>query len=228
MKSFIRLNVIAEGQTEEHFVKDTLAGHLSNFNVDTRVRCVLTSKDKYKNYRGGLISYQKAKLDICTWLKSDPNEDARFTTMFDLYALPDDFPGNAESRKANDPYIRVSIIEKAMKEDIDDRRFIPYIQLHEFETFLFVSPDMLKVEYFNHEKSIARLNKIRSEFDNNAELINDGDKTAPSKRIIQLIPEYSGSKVNVGAAVAGMIGIDTLRTNCRHFNDWLKTLESHL
>lgn len=104
MSSFIRLNITAEGQTEERFVKQTLSGYLGQFNISTDVRNVLTSKDKNKCYRGGLISYVKAKKDILTWLKEDNNSEARFTTMFDLYALPEDFPKYNESKKITDAY----------------------------------------------------------------------------------------------------------------------------
>ena len=107
MSKFTRLNVTAEGQTEEHFIKQTLSNHLGQFNISTDVRCVLTSKDKTKCYRGGLINYQKAKTDILTWIKEDNNSDVRFTTMFDLYALRTDFPKFEESQKIADPYKRV-------------------------------------------------------------------------------------------------------------------------
>lgn len=42
--------------------------------------------------------------------------------MFDYYALPNDFPGWAESLRIADKYSRIEHLEKAMKEDIKDRR----------------------------------------------------------------------------------------------------------
>ena len=53
--------------------------------------------------------------------------------MIDLYALPDDFPGTEAFKGEQDPYRRVEGMEQALAEDIDDPRFMPYIQLHEFE-----------------------------------------------------------------------------------------------
>jgi hypothetical protein len=150
LSSFIRLNITAEGQTEERFVKETLSPHFGRFNISADVRCVLTSKDKHKKYRGGMISYKKAKFDIVTWLHSDKHNEARFTTMFDLYALPEDFPGYVEAIKLANPYKKVEYIEQALKADIGDWRFIPYIQLHEFESLLFARPIELELEYFNH------------------------------------------------------------------------------
>ncbi len=113
--SFIRLNITAEGQTEEQFVKQVLSSHLGAFNIATDVRRVLTSKDKRKSYRGGLISYAKAKKDIETWLREDAHPEARFTTMFDLYALPKDFPKYEEAQKIKDPYEKVRFLEEAIR-----------------------------------------------------------------------------------------------------------------
>lgn len=225
MKKFTRLNVTAEGQTEERFVKDTLSPYLGNYNVSTDVRCVLTSKDKKKCYRGGLISYAKAKSDILMWLKEDNNSEARFTTMFDLYALPNDFPKFEESKKIINAYDRVVFLETAFAQDIKDHRFVPYIQLHEFESLILSKPEELEIEYFEHSKEITKLKQLVVE-KGNPELINDSPETAPSKRIIKLIPEYECNKVSVGASIVGLIGIDFLKGSCKHFNDWITKLEN--
>ena len=189
--SFIRLNITAEGQTEERFIKDTLANHLGNFNISTDVRRVLTSKDKRKSYRGGLLSYTKARNDIKTWLKEDNHSETRFTTMFDLYALPEDFPDFTAAIKIVSPYEKVDFLERAMEKDIDDYRFIPYIQLHEFEALVLSNPKNLEYEYMEHEQAIERLIGILEEHGGNPELINDKKETAPSKRLIKAIPEYN-------------------------------------
>ncbi len=148
-----------------------------------------------------------------------------FTTMFDLYALPNDFPGYNDAKGVNDPYEKINILEQSFSEDIGDQRFIPYIQLHEFETLLFSDLSMLEIEYFDHDKEISKLEKMLESFSNNPELINENVDTAPSKRIIKLIPEYKGNKVNVGATIASMIGIEHLKNTCRHFNEWVLKLE---
>ena len=222
MSDFIRLNIISEGQTEEYFVKRVLAPYLANFNIFTYVRSVLTGKDKKKSYRGGLINYQKAKNDILMWIKEDDHPEVRFTTMFDLYALPTDFPKYSEAIKINNPYEKVEFLEKAFKDDINHYRFSPYFQLHEFEALIFANPEPLKYEYFDYEKEIGELIKIGNEY-KNPELINDDPQRAPSKRILQLIPEYD--KANVGPDIAANIGIETLKQKCRHFNNWVTALE---
>lgn len=218
----IRMHVTAEGQTEQSFIKDVLASHLSKFHVFADARCVLTSRDKRASmeYRGGLLSYEKAKKDLQAWIKADNHPQCRFTTMFDLYSLPKDFPGYNTSRTLA-PYDRVRALEKAMADDINDYRFIPYIQLHEFEALILSDPKSLDCEYLEHDKPIRNLISMVS--GQNPELINDGAKTAPSKRILGEIPEYN--KVTAGVSVTRLIGLKKLREKCQHFNEWLILLE---
>ncbi len=188
---------------------------------------MLTSKDnrKSKEYRGGLSTYLKAKKDIQTWIKSDNNQDCRFTTMFDYYALPKDFPGMELIKNITDPYEKIRILENALKTDIDDNRFIPYIQLHEFESLIFVNPEMLETEYFDSSNGLSKLKQdLLSVKDQNPELINDNYETAPSKRIEAVIPDYD--KANIGSEIVALIGIEALRESCRHFNSWLQILEN--
>ena len=219
----IRLHITAEGQTEQSFAKKVLGPHLAERDVYADARCVLTSRDKRaaKGYRGGLVSYEKAERDIRTWLKEDACDECRFTTMFDLYALPNDFPGYAEAGRASDPYERVEILERSMARNIDDRRFIPYIQLHEFEALILADPQKLDWEYLDHDAAIGAL--ISMVGNRNPELIDDGPTTAPSKRILKEIPEYD--KVSSGVAVVEKIGIPALRAKCRHFDEWVSGLE---
>ena len=175
-------------------------------------------------YRGGLKRYDRARQDIATWLREDSNPDARFTTMFDLYALPDDFPGFAEATRRPDPYAKVTLLERAMDADVADPRFLSYIQLHEFEALIFAEPKTLLEEYFERETEIQCLLDVLENHHNNPELIDDGRDTAPSKRILDKIPEYD--KATAGPDLAARIGIDHLRQRCRHFGEWLNKLEN--
>lgn len=220
-----RLHITAEGQTEESFVNKTLKQHLAQFGVYADVRCVLTGKKKAKTFRGGMTTYEKAKKDISRWLREEAgNDDVAYTTMFDFYALPDDFPGYKDALLLQDPYEKVAKIEEAFAADIADPRFIPYIQLHEFETLLFVEPEKFGIEYIDETKKIAKLRAITNEF-GNPELINQGAETAPSKRIIKVFADYENNKPAIGSMVAHEIGVDMLRQTCRHFNEWLTKLE---
>lgn len=219
----IRLHITAEGQTERAFAKTILAPHLGKFNVFVDARCVLTSRDKRasEEYRGGLRSYQKAKKDILDWIKEDDHPECRFTTMFDLYSLPNNFPDYDAVSNQGDPYQRVEQLEEAMASDIGDERFIPYLQLHEFETLILADPRQLGREYLEHSAQIDNLIKMVGT--QSPEYINDSPANAPSKRILKEIPAYD--KVTAGVSVTSKIGLQTLRAKCPHFNRWLTHLE---
>ena len=120
---------------------------------------------------------------------------------------------------------KVQTVERALSADINDERFIPYIQLHEFEALLFTDVDKLDdsiVSLTQHRSQITRLRQIIEEFPD-PEDINDGVNTAPSKRLLAL---YTGYQKNVvGPLVAEEIGLAALRAKCAHFNSWILIME---
>lgn len=221
----IRLNVIVEGQTEETFVNRILGPYLGVLNVFVSARRVETGRKRGRIFRGGMISYLKAKKDIELWMKEDKGDDARFTTMFDFYRLPDDFPGFEEAKQKFDPYEKIKIIEEKFKSDIAPLRFIPYLQLHEYEALLFSDIDKLHYYYIDHN---SQLNKLKQDISGitNPELINDNPEAAPSKRIIKYLPSYEKEKPAAGPIIAEHIGLQKIRSKCQHFNAWVSLLES--
>lgn len=218
----IRLHFVVEGQTEATFVSLVLAPHLSKFQVFTKVRLVRTSP----RGAGGLVNYEHAKADLRRWMTEDRHASARFTTMFDLYQLPNTFPGYAEAAGL-EPFSRVRKLESAMTADIEGAafpsRFVPYVQLHEFEALVLAEPARLGSEYPEHAAGAAALESECRPFDS-PEQINDGEATAPSKRILAHVPGYE--KVRAGPALVNKIGLPTLRMRCPHFGEWLSRLES--
>ena len=149
-----------------------------------------------------------------------------FTTMIDLYGLPNDFPGKADiTRNPNNPRQYCEVLEKAFGGDIEDRRFIPYLQLHEYETLLYSDPDAFTVSFDECDAAIAGLKGIAAEF-KDIERINDSEATAPSKRIIGLLDVYGGMKPTAGPDIAEYIGLAKLRELCSHFSDWIGRLEA--
>ncbi len=174
-------------------------------------------------HRGGLTTYKHAAADIRRWMGGDRSGNARFTTMFDLYGLPTDFPGFGPAARMSDPYARVETLEEALLEDIGDGRLIPYIQLHEFEALILSDPQKLDTQFPDHGSEIRRLVETAARFES-PELVDDGPTTAPSKRISAAIPEYAKRKASAGPIVAEKIGLPVLRSRCRHFRRWLQRL----
>lgn len=223
----VRLHLVVEGQSEEAFVNRLLRDHLAALRVYADARCVETGRDKRSSriYRGGVLDYGRAKRDLCSWMRQDDHPEVCFTTMFDLFALPTDFPGYEAARCMGDPYLRVAALEQALAEDITHPRFFPYIQLHEFEALLLSDPGTFGLEFVGREDAIENLRRM-SEAYTSPELIDDGQDTAPSKRIIKELPDYAGKKASAGPVIAKAIGLETMKAKCAHFREWLRRLEA--
>ena len=93
----VRLHFIVEGQTEETFVNQVLRPHLAYRSIVVDARCIQTSRKGGTKHRGGINNYELPKQDIFRWIREDRRPDARFTTMFDLYGLPQEFPGRSDA-----------------------------------------------------------------------------------------------------------------------------------
>jgi hypothetical protein len=149
--------------------------------------------------------------------------------MLDFYGLGPGFPGTPLS--PNLPNIeKVRRVEAAVKHDIceaipdfrPDLRFVPYLQLHEYEGLLFSDPPAFAAAL--RQPHFARqFQAIRDSFPT-PEDINDDANTAPSKRVLQAYPAYN--KVIDGTLAARAIGIEAMRRECPHFRSWLERLET--
>jgi len=136
----IRVRVVVEGQTELSFVQDVLAEVLWPHKV--YLTAILLGVPGHK---GGRPNYARVRKDVLLHLKQDPNSYC--TTMLDFYGFGLGFPATEAPRDL--PSLAHAIqIEKAIREDViqaipdlrPDVRFLPYIQLHEFEGLLFSDP----------------------------------------------------------------------------------------
>lgn len=226
-----RINILVEGQSEENFVSQFLAPILGQKQIFLIARRVETGRKAGKIFRGGVTNYLKFSNDLLNWHKQEPQ--TLITMMLDYYALPPDFPGYEQAQALVDPYEKVALIETALLNDLESKQaglarvFTPYIQLHEFEALLFSHPTQLSEELSIYQAAPhleKQLTDILEAFQANPELINDHPDTAPSKRISRLCPGYN--KPILGLSIAEIIGLDHIRSQCRHFNDWLTTLEN--
>jgi hypothetical protein len=219
----VRLYLFAEGQTEQTFATNVLLPHLSNLGVYLVAILIAHAKKGGIVHRGGGSKYIPMRDGIRNLLAQEKGRDVFFTTMIDLYHIPTEFPRLAEAEKLRHlPHKRVEMLEQAFADDVGDPRFIPYIQLHEYEAYLFSDPAQFRSFYKHHEKAISALQAI-ADGKTTPELI-DAD-SAPSKRIEAVLPDYKGAKRVVGPQVAERIGLDVIRSKCPHFAAWLSHLE---
>lgn len=219
----MRLHFVVEGQTEETFVRDLLGPELARQGIFCDAHQITTGRKGAKVYRGGLLYFRHLRKDLELWMRQDPAPDSWFTTMVDLYRLPSDFPGIAESRTIADPVRKVEFLEERFSSNLNHLRFVPYIQLHEFEALLFSHVQSFSIAFPSVKTELADLEAIRGAFAT-PEHIDEGNDTSPAKRICGVLPQYV--KPLSGPLIAKRIGLPKLRTECRHFNNWLKRLEA--
>lgn len=218
----IRVHVICEGQTEEMFVNEVLAGSFLHRQI--YLVPALVGKPGHK---GGNFSYERLLTDVRNRLLGD--REAWCTTFFDFYGLPESFPGKIDAigetdvnRKANcllnavTTQLRSKLGEDAM------RRFIPYVQMYEFEGLLFSSPHRL-ASAIGQIALGADFQRIRDDFDT-PESINNSPVTAPSKRILGLYKSYE--KPLHGSLAGIEIGLAAIRNQCARFDSWLQQIEA--
>lgn len=214
--SMKRLIIICEGQTEIEFCKDVLFKHFLNKGIIIQTPLI-------KKSGGGIVTWETLKKQVELHLRE---KDVFVTTFIDYYGIPDNYnyPSWEESKKIIDSSSRMDFLENAMKNSINQNKFIPYIQLHEFEGLLFNNIDI-----FDHNFNPSELN-TRQELVNilntypNPELINDSPITAPSKRLERIITGYS--KIVFGSILAEEIGLSKIRQKSPRFNNWIDILEN--
>ncbi len=222
----IQIYVIVEGKSEERFVKEILTDYLVNKNIGIVAEKVITGKNSNgKACKGGGNSYRIYKNYIIERIKQYSNQNNfYFSTMIDYYAIPGDFPKLKEAAKIKNIYDKINFLEERFEEDIGFKNFIPYLQLHEFETLCFSDINAIQETFFDMDM----LENIRKDIKNyeNIELINDSKETAPSKRLDRYTNGlYCQAKVSTGLNILKQIDIEVLRQKCQHFDDWLKKME---
>ncbi len=215
-----KIHILVEGQTEETFVRSMLGPHLSRIGINATPILVFTRRGEgITAFRGGFVPYARLRKDLLRLLGD--SSAALVTTMLDFYGLGRGFPGR-DNMPTGDCYQRVAHVESAFANDVNNPRFLPYLMLHEFEAMLFVNPKEIAA-LFPGSDAEAKLLAVRRGF-GTPEEINDHPESCPSARILGYLPGYK--KTLHGSLVIGRIGLDRIRTECSHFDTWLKRLES--
>ena len=221
-----RLHLFAEGTTELVFAREVLVPHLGSYGVFLHNPVLIAhARKKRRVHRGGGRKFRPMQNDIERRLKEDHGPDVYFTTMIDLYALHRDFPGRGEADSLrNNPYARVASLEQSWSKETNDCRFIPFIQLHEFEAYLYTETAKFTEFFDKASRGIEELQRV-ADSASSPELIDDGQHTAPSKRIKAQFPTYKRLKATVGPQMAKFIGLQKIREACPHFKAWIRRLE---
>jgi len=214
-----RIIIIGEGQTEQSFCSAVLQPHFNKYSIYIQNPVI-------KKTSGGIVHWPALKHQVQLHLRQD--KTAFVTTLIDYYGIHahHKYPKWEEAQTMRNMSSAMYAIENAMLNDVDEGlryRFIPYIQLHEFEALIFCDADVFDMYYEANEADLNQLKNICST-NPNPEDINNSPVTAPSKRLMQYIPGYN--KITDGTQLLMAIGLTTIRNKCPRFNHWIETLET--
>ena len=206
------LGVVIEGKTEEAFVRNVLGEYLQQYQLEVAPTIIGSANSRGDG--GGNVSINGLARDmiISSW------HNDFVTSLVDFYG----FTGKGEMTVDQLESQIINSIQKIVSDHPNLDIFIPYVQMHEFEGLLFSNTSVF-AEIDASEDSILQLEQIRTRFAT-PEDINDNSKTAPSKRLENLLRRYH--KPRHGNIVAEAIGIDKMREECPRFDEWLKKLET--
>ena len=220
----IRLYILVEGQTEEQFAKTLLVPHLRERAITAIPIIVTTSRESGGRKRKGGGKWKHWRDDLLRLSGHDQSGAVRFTTLFDLYGLPGDFPGMDRREAVHDTRQRALTLETLMAEDIHDWRLIPYIQRHEFEALVLASLDALSELVDPLDRHSVESLRVTVKDAGGPEEVNDSEVTAPSKRLEREIQAYE--KTTHGPLATEAAGLATIRMQCPRFSAWLDKLEA--
>ena len=209
-----RLYIIVEGQTEQEFVNSMIAPYMQQNGVYSVTPVLIRTS---KTGRGGFVNYEHLKNDARKLLCSKKT-DFVVSMFVDFFRIPE-VPHKERWEKKSTHIEQVKEMEECIAEDINDSRFIPYIQLHEFEALLFSSNKGFDT-YFS-EDNAKDTQHIIDTF-NNPEDINTTPTGAPSKRLLAIKDDYD--KVIEGNLIALEVGINDILAKCLRFRLWIEKL----
>ena len=200
----IRLAISVEGETEEAFVKSILANHLRSSDIEPTP--ILLQ---------GNVSVERLAAEM-----------ARLHWSYDYVTSLVDFYGFRRKGSKSLKQLELEVSEEVNRKinrSWNQSRIFPYIQRHEYEGLLFSDVNAFATAANAADECVEGLRKIRSQFDT-PEDINDGSYTAPSKRILKLMPRYQ--KIVHGVDIASEIGLPVICCECPRFNNWIIHLGS--
>lgn len=216
-----RVVIICEGETEREFCKTLLATYFAKRNIHIQAPLI-------KRSMGGIVRWGILKKEIENYLRE---KDVLVTMLIDYYGLYSkyNFPGWDDSLNIMAKNDRMDFLEDSMQKDIKEavqHRFIPYLQLHEFEGLLFNDINIFYEQVPKEELvGIPELKQTFKDYPDNPEMINNDKETSPSHRLQRIISGYN--KILYGHYFAEAIGLDKIRNKSPRFDEWINTIERH-
>jgi hypothetical protein len=219
--------VIAEGKSECIFIRRILARYFLHHSGSRIILHAVQNETSY-GYFGGIVNYPKLVQNITRQLNYHPF--SYVTTFIDFYGLATiEFPFYRQVLEhTSTPYEQTTRLEGILAHAIGNiERFIPYLQLHEFEALYFADYErFLKIDPKWTSKQKHRILEIVDRYPN-PELINNSFETAPSKRLRHILHYHKVHHTDLyqnAVRLQAYQVVDHMRYKCPHFNEWIKKI----
>ncbi len=218
--------VLCEGHTEREFCKSVVAPYIASRGV--AVQGTLAGRPQQK--RGGVKNWSAYRKELIRLARQRTGRHVSLLIYY--FRMPHSWPGRDDASK-QPLSSRGRYVEEALIDDLPELGglFHPCVQLHEFESLLFVDPETtarviqsVTGMTVSSQKITRELEEIKSSFAGQVEIIDDSPENAPSMRIIQLVSNYD--KVACGVLTVQEVGLSTLRSKCPWLDRWLHRLEN--
>ena len=218
---YIEVIAIVEGKPEQVFIESILQPYLSQKQIYISATQVSKSGQK-----GGDVKFSRVQKDLAMHLKQ--RSDTYVTTFVDYYGVKewqaiDTLASNLTPTQISESVnnaTKQKVVELFAKQQAE-KRFIPYMAIHEFEALLFsdtaILADELGIEQCDIDKVLIQCGE--------PEAVNNSPQTAPSKRLDAWSRYNKFPKTTTGISLAKQIGIPKMREQCPVFNTWLNSLE---
>ena len=214
--------IICEGPTEVRFIKNVLAPSLGNRSLFLHPITIGGQSSK-----GGNVTFDRLFTNVRRQLRN--NRQSYCSTLVDFYGLDSDFPGLELASTRSSLGAKADAVVDGLVAELRKRidpepllRFIPHIQMHEFEALMFSDAHAF-ADAIGRPDLGQEFANIRRQFVT-PEHIDDSPVTAPSKRILALYTEYE--KPLMGERAARAIGLPKIRQECPLFGAWIAQLEA--
>jgi hypothetical protein len=219
------LYVIVEGETELEFMNRLLIPFLrKHIGSGNHIQALMVTMSGGGHGFNNIEHFKNTIKPVMSY-----NSEPFITSFIDYYGINSErkMPGYTACMKNTLKAAKVSCLENCLNDAVQAiityRFFIPYIQLHEFETLLYADPS---VGFDLESESIKEaVQQVADEFDC-PEDINDTYETSPSNRLKDIYKDH-GSKYAKGADavdVAELTSIETIMNQCPRFKAWVERL----
>lgn len=210
--------VVVEGQTEEVFLNEIVQASLGDavWLKPIVVRTGQSASGRPRQGGGGWKHYSQMLRTLCR----QPHWDL-ITTLIDFYGLPKDAPVCPCTPSHVSSDVCADGRQRAIAGETEDPRLQPFIAVHEFEA-LVISAAAESEQIFGSAKTARTFDALLQRYDGNAEAINDGVNTAPSKRVADIIKGYAKTRDTV--PIIREAGLDAALQHCPRFAAWISEL----